>query len=144
MRWRRRSPSKRPGPTTPPPSNRSARPTPRATNGSSRASKAKSKREKLDAAAAQFAKASTALKKALAQLRAVPQPAADQAKLTKWLGYVEDEAELFASAAKKLKAGDKVGAQAMVVRLSHNANLANNQVLAFDFDYCRFDTSKFT
>jgi hypothetical protein len=99
---------------------------------------------KLKPAAAQFAKASAALKKTLGQLRAVPQPTADRAKLTKWLGYVGQEADLFAAAGRKLKAGDKVGAQAMVVRLTHNANLANDQVLAYDFNYCRFDTSKFT
>jgi hypothetical protein len=32
----------------------------------------------------------------------------------------------------------------MVVRLAHNANLANNQVLVFEFTECRFEPSKFT
>jgi hypothetical protein len=84
------------------------------------------------------------LKKAAAQLKAVPQPSADQATLGKWLNYVKAEADLFESVAQKLKAGDKNGAQAMVIRLTHNANLANNQVLAFDFTYCRLEPSKFT
>lgn len=102
------------------------------------------KQGKLKLAAQRFAKASTALKKTLTQLKAVPQPAADQARLTTWLGYVKTEAELFQSTSKKLASGDKMGAQAMVIRLTHNANLANNQVLAFDFTYCRFEPSKFS
>ena len=99
---------------------------------------------KLKPAAKQFSKASAALKKALAQLKAVPKPAADNAKLTKWLGYVKTEAELFASTAKKLKSGDKQGAGKMEVRLTHNANLTNNTVLAFEFHYCRVEPSKFS
>jgi len=102
------------------------------------------KQGKLGPASKQFTRASAALKKTLRQLRAVPRPAADEARLAKWLGYVKTEAELFGSTAKKLAAGNKVGAQAMVIRLTHNANLANNQVLGFDFTYCRFDPSKFT
>ena len=32
----------------------------------------------------------------------------------------------------------------MVVKLTHNANLANNQVLSFGFRYCKLEPSKFT
>jgi hypothetical protein len=99
---------------------------------------------KLGPAAAQFFKAATALKKTLGQLKAVPQPAADAAKLTKWLGDIEGEAKLFEATAKKLKAGDKVGAQRMAILLTHEANLANDEVLVFDFKYCRAEPSKFT
>jgi hypothetical protein len=106
--------------------------------------KAKVKAGKLNVAAGQFASAAKALRKTLAELKAVPQPAADSAKLAKWLSYVKAEADLFGQTAGKLAAGNKIGAQAMVVRLVHNANLANNQVLAFEFTYCRFEPSKFT
>jgi hypothetical protein len=99
---------------------------------------------KLKPAAVQFSRAGAALKKTSRQLGAVPQPAADQARLAKWLGYVKTEAELFQSTAKKLQAGNKNGALAMVIRLEHNANQANNQVLPFSFHYCRFEPSKFT
>jgi hypothetical protein len=99
---------------------------------------------KLKPAAASFAKAASALKKTLTQLKAVPQPTADTAKLTKWLGYIKAEAELFERTAAKLKADDKNGAQAMAIRLTHTVNLANNQVLAFEFTYCRVDPSQFT
>jgi hypothetical protein len=106
--------------------------------------RSKFKSGQLAAAGGQFARASTALKKTTKQLKAVPQPTADQAKLAKWLKYVEEEANLFQQTANKLKAGDKAGAQAMVIRLTHNANQANNQVLGFEFRYCRFEPSKFT
>lgn len=106
--------------------------------------KAEVKAGKLKPAATQFAKASTALKKTWRQLGAVPQPVADQARLAKWLGYVKTEADLFQRTAKKLKAGDKIGAFAMQIRFEHNANQANNQVIPFEFRYCKFEPSKFT
>jgi hypothetical protein len=99
---------------------------------------------KLKVAAGQFANAAKALKTALTQLKAVPQPSADKAKLTKWLSYVKSEVELFESTAAKLNAGDKAGAEHLSVRLTHTVNLANSQVLAFEFNYCHVNPSQFT
>jgi Tfp pilus assembly major pilin PilA len=92
----------------------------------------------------QFGKAGAALKRAHAELKAVPQPSEDQAKLTKWLGLISTEVTLFQKTATQLKAENKTGAQATVIRLQHNANQANNQVIPFEFHYCRFEPSKFT
>jgi hypothetical protein len=102
------------------------------------------KQGNLKPAAAKFAKASTALTKALHQLEGAPQPAADEARLTKWFSYVKIEAELFAAAGKKLKAGDKGGAEQIVAKLTQNANKANLEVLPFGFRYCRLEPAKFT
>lgn len=102
------------------------------------------KEGKLTLAGSKFLKAGTALKKTYAQLAAVEQPAADVARLTKWLGYVKKEAELFTQAGKALKAHNKHKAQKLVNQLTQNANLANSTVLAFNFHYCRFEPSKFT
>jgi gas vesicle protein len=99
---------------------------------------------KLKVAAAKFTKAAAALKQTLRQLKAVPKPTTDAAKLDKWLGFIKNEVELFERTAKKLKAGDKIGAQTMAVRLTSTANKANNQVLTFEFKYCRVDPSQFT
>lgn len=104
----------------------------------------KVKAGQLKAAGTQFEKAGKALHKAILQLKAIPQPTADEAKLAKWLKYVGEEEKLFLKGAKQLKEGNKSGAQATVIRLNHNANQANNQVLAFEFKYCRFEPSKFT
>jgi hypothetical protein len=98
---------------------------------------------KLKLAAGQFAKGATALKKARTQLAAVPKPAADSARLTKWLGYIKTEIGLFEKVSKKLKAGDKRGAQRMAIYLTSTANKANNTVLPYEFKYCRVEPSQF-
>jgi hypothetical protein len=102
------------------------------------------KEGKLKPAAVKFAKASQEQSQALRELKALPQPVADQARLTKWLSYLKIEAELFATAGKKLKAGDKAGAEHITAKLAQNANKANVQVLPFEFHYCRQEPSKFT
>lgn len=106
--------------------------------------RAEVKQGKLKLAATKFEKASSALKTTHRELAAVPQPTADEAKLSKWLGYVKIEAELFHSAAKALKEGNKNKAEQYVVKLTHNATLANNTVLSFNFHYCKLQPSKFT
>jgi hypothetical protein len=103
----------------------------------------KVKSGKYDAAAKQFSGAARALKKTRTQLLAVPKPPEDAAKLTKWLGYAKTEAQLFESIAAKLKNDEVTAAQKMVVRLVSTARQANNQVLEFEFRYCRFQPSKF-
>jgi hypothetical protein len=99
---------------------------------------------KLKPAAAQFAKAARALKSAIAQLQAVPAPAADAARLSKWLGKVSNEAGYFEAVAKKLRAGDKSGAEHLVNKLTTEAGAANNIVIPFEFTYCRLEPSRFT
>jgi hypothetical protein len=97
-----------------------------------------------DKAAAQFNRAAAALEKTLGQIEAVPQPSADEATLGKWLKYVGTEADLLRKAGSALKAHNKVQAQAQVVRLTHNANVANVLVAGFDFTNCKFDPTKFS
>jgi DNA-binding transcriptional regulator PaaX len=102
------------------------------------------KQNKLKQAAVRFNKASAALKKTWRQLKAVQPPVADEARIAKWLGLVKKEADLFAQAAKKLKAGKKGAAQKVVNKLTSTANQANATVLSFEFHFCRFEPSKFT
>lgn len=98
---------------------------------------------KLDSASKKFFAAARALKRTRAQLLAVPKPTADEARLTKWLGYVKTEVQLFEAVGRKLANDQATSAQRMVVRLVSNARQANNQVLDFEFRYCRFQPSKF-
>lgn len=105
--------------------------------------RAKVKAGKLDAAARQFFAAAKALKRTRAQLLQVPKPEADAVRLTKWLGYVKREIELFEAVGRKLAKDEKNAAQKMVIRLISNARQANNLVLDFEFRYCRFQPSKF-
>jgi hypothetical protein len=100
------------------------------------------KKGQLKTAAAKFAKASKEQSQTLRELEALPQPSADAARLTKWFSYLKIESELFATAGKKLKAGDKAGAQHIFAKLSQNINKANLQVLPFGFNYCRLNAAK--
>jgi hypothetical protein len=100
------------------------------------------KKGQLKTAAAKFSKASTAQAQTLRELEALPRPGADEARLGKWFSYLKIEAELFASAGKKLKAGDKPGAERVFAQLTQNVNKANNQVLPFGFNYCRLNAAK--
>jgi hypothetical protein len=102
------------------------------------------KEGKLKPAAAKFAKAAAGQAKALRRLESLGRPAPDEARLAKWFSYLKIEAELFATAGKKLAAGDKAGAEHIVTKLTLNGNKANNEVLPFGFRYCRLETAKFT
>ncbi|HEU4707499.1 MAG TPA: hypothetical protein VFS64_09940 [Solirubrobacterales bacterium] len=98
---------------------------------------------KFKQASRQLSGAARALKRARAELLQVPKPVEDAARLTKWLQGVKVEAELFETAARKLAKGEKNGAQKMIVRLYSNATKTNNQVLDYEFRYCRLQPSKF-
>lgn len=104
----------------------------------------KIKAGQLKVAAGQFTKASTAFGKAVKQLKAVPQPPADTSKLSKWFSYLEKETKMLGEIGKALKEDKKPKAQTLSVQLTRNGNLANNQVLAFEFDYCVIDSSRFS
>jgi hypothetical protein len=99
---------------------------------------------RLAPAAAQFARAASALKKTRGQLAAVPQPPADAARLGKWLAAVKVEASLFGRVAAQLRAGQKGAAERTVAKLTTNADQANNLVIPFEFHYCRFEPARFT
>ncbi|HYH52493.1 MAG TPA: hypothetical protein VD761_00015 [Solirubrobacterales bacterium] len=99
---------------------------------------------KLEKASKRFGRAVTAFDKTIKQISAVPKPAADSVKLTKWIGYLKAERDLLARIGDALGDGDKHKAQTLSVRLNRNSNLANNTILGFDFDYCRIDPSRFS
>ncbi|HXR60318.1 MAG TPA: hypothetical protein VN732_03220 [Solirubrobacterales bacterium] len=98
----------------------------------------------LDSAARRFSRASRALRGTVAELKAIPRPLDDQARLSRWLGFVSAEAELLKKTSRYLAAGKKGAAAGMVVRLKGVASRANNAVFAFEFDYCKFDPARFT
>src|ERR1700709_526367 len=104
----------------------------------------KVKEGKLKVAAGQFTQASAAFAKAITQIKAVPQPVADKAKLGKWIGYLEGEQKLLSEIGAAGKAGNTAKAQSRSVKLTQNGNLANNAVLGFDFNYCLIKQSRFS
>jgi len=91
-----------------------------------------------------FFRAATALGKTIRQIEAVPRPAADEAKLSRWISLLRSEQTYFRKIGAALAAGDKYKAQNLSVKLNRNSNLANNAILALDFKYCRIDPAKFS
>ncbi|MGE5527242.1 MAG: hypothetical protein ACM3Q9_01095 [Methanosarcina sp.] len=103
----------------------------------------KVKEGELAAASRQVARAAKALKRTWRELSQVPRPQSDAAALTRWLTDIKAEAKLFEEVAQKLAKGQKGAAQKLVVRLYSNANRTNNDVLEFEFRYCRLQPSKY-
>jgi hypothetical protein len=99
---------------------------------------------RLKQASTHFSRAVVAFEKAIKQLQVVPKPAADEAKLEKWIGYLEVENRYLGKIGGALAAGQEGKAQTLSVRLNRNSNLANNSVLAFGFNYCRINPSRFS
>jgi len=106
--------------------------------------KGKVRKGQLKPAATQFTKAAAALEKAVKQLKAVPQPPADKAKLAQWLKLTKQEVGFLRQTAKKLRSGDKNGALRMQINLEHTAHKANNLVVGFEFRYCKVEPQKFS
>ncbi len=102
------------------------------------------KADRLSKAGTSMLKAGRALERTYKQLRAIPGPPADAGRLGRWLKKVKVEANVFHSAGKALKQGRKGKASALVVKLNHNADAANNLVVLFGFHNCRFKPSKYT
>jgi hypothetical protein len=102
------------------------------------------KKGRLKLAAAQFKQAAAAFGRAVDQIAAVPQPPADRAKLTRWLGALADEQALLSEIGAALKADKKVLAERLSVRLNHNGRAANLDALGFEFDYCLINASRFS
>jgi hypothetical protein len=102
------------------------------------------KEGKLTAAAAKFRRAGVALKGSLRELKAVPRPAADSARLSRWFGLIATEVRHFERTAGYLAAENKATAVGMVVRLESTAHRANNVVVPFEFHYCRLEPARYT
>lgn len=101
------------------------------------------KKDELVPAGKRFIRASAALAMTVDKIAAVPQPSADSAKLTKWIGYLEKEQTFLQQIGKKLKAKDKYHAEKLAQELNSNNNKANNTVISFNFHECRIDSSRF-
>ncbi|HWB70541.1 MAG TPA: hypothetical protein VG518_11245 [Solirubrobacterales bacterium] len=106
--------------------------------------KSEVKEGELTKASKRFKRAVVAFNKTISQIKAVPEPAADKPKLDKWIGYLKIESSYLGKIGKALGEGNKYKAQNLSVRLNRNSNLANNTVLAFGFDYCRIQPSRFS
>ena len=103
----------------------------------------KVREEKLDAAGAQFIRASTALNKTLKKLKVVAGPPADEQRLEQWLEGVEDESKLLREVGKALQADNRGRADRLSAQLYAGARSTNALVIPFEFRYCVFEPSKY-
>jgi hypothetical protein len=90
-----------------------------------------------------FIRASSALGKTVSQIAQVPKPVEDAAKLTKWIGYLQQEKTYLLQIGQALKSKDKYRAQKLAVQLNRNNNKANNTVISIPFKECRIESSRF-
>lgn len=106
--------------------------------------KGKVKQGKLKRAGRQFTRAAAALKGTLRQLKAVPRPPADEARLAEWLKKIGDQQELLQKIGDALIDENRRKAENLSVRLISGARATNALVVSFGFNYCRFEPSKYT
>jgi hypothetical protein len=101
------------------------------------------KQGKTGPAGKRFIRAAGVLNNSTAKIAKVPQPAADDVKLTKWIGYLKSEGGFLQQIGKALKSGNKYKAQKLAVKLNTNNNKANNTVISFGFKECKIDSSRY-
>jgi hypothetical protein len=99
--------------------------------------------ERLAVAAGKLGSADRIFDRTVDKIAAVPRPQPDSAQLAKWFGYLKLQESYLGRAAAALRAERIVGYQHNAVRFVHNGNLANDVVIAYGFDYCKFKFSRF-
>ena len=99
--------------------------------------------ERLAVAARKLSSAARIFDGTVGEISPVPRPPLDATQLAKWFGYLRLQESYLARAAAALRAERIVQYQHNAVRFVHTGNLANDVVIAFGFDYCRFKFSRF-
>ena len=99
--------------------------------------------ERLDPATKKFAKAGSIFDSTLSRIATVPRPEADRDRLAKWFTYLKRQSSYLDRITAQLHQGNAIKAQRLTARFIHSGNLANNVVLAFGFDWCRFKFSRY-
>lgn len=99
---------------------------------------------KLPSAGGQFVRASEALGKTVTKLAGVPRPAADDARLLKWFGFLKIVKTNLRKVGIALKEDNRVKANHEVIRTERSANAANNVGSIFPFKFCKLTPSRFS
>jgi hypothetical protein len=98
---------------------------------------------RLDQAARKFDKAAREFGRTVQRLEALPRPTADEEILTRWFTHLSQETALLKNFAKRLHKHNTVDLADYVLELRHHANVTNNIVLTFGFDYCLIQTARY-
>ena len=99
--------------------------------------------ERLQVAAGKMARAGRIFNGTVRRISRVPRPASDAEQLAKWFHYLGQQETYLARSAAALRAERIARYQRSSVRFVHTGNLANDVVIFFGFNYCRFKFSRF-
>jgi hypothetical protein len=99
--------------------------------------------ERLAIAARKLSSAGRIFDGTIRAISAVPRPSADAAQLAKWFVDLRHQESYLRGAASALHAQRIVSYQHNAVRFVHTGNLANDVVITYGFNYCRFKFSRF-
>ena len=99
--------------------------------------------ERLAVAAGKLGRAARIFDGTVGKISAVPRPPQDASHLAKWFGYLKLQESYLGRAATALRAEKIPRYQHNAVLFVHNGNLANDVVIAYGFNYCRFKFSRF-
>jgi hypothetical protein len=99
--------------------------------------------ERLRVASRKLARAGRIFDGTVGKISRVPRPDSDSEQLAKWFHYLRLQESYLARSAAALRAEQIARYQRSSVRFVHTGNLANDVVIFFGFDYCRFKFSRF-
>jgi hypothetical protein len=99
--------------------------------------------ERLAVAAGKLSRAARIFDRTVGSISAVQRPPVDAAQLAKWFRYLRLQESYLGRAAAALREERIARYQHNAVRFVHNGNLANDVVIAYGFNYCRFKFSRF-
>ncbi len=100
--------------------------------------------ERLAVAARKLSNAGRIFDGTVRAISAVPRPSTDVPQLAKWFGYLRLQESYLRGAASALRAQRIARYQHNAVRFVHTGNLANDVVIFYGFNYCRFKFSRFS
>jgi hypothetical protein len=101
------------------------------------------KENRISVATSKFEKATKIFGHTIEAIARDPRPPADTERLKKWFFYLNRQEQYLQEISSRLRAAQKIKAQRLIARFIHNGNLANDETLAFGFNYCSFKFSRF-
>jgi hypothetical protein len=114
-----------------------------ATQRAMKGARADVRKERFEAAAGKFARATSIFGSTVKQISAVPRPPDDTDRLKQWFTYLKRQESYLRQITAEYRKDHAIKAGRLTARFIHNGNLANNVVLAFGFDYCSFKFSRY-
>jgi hypothetical protein len=99
--------------------------------------------ERFSVAAKKFAKATAIFGGNVKEISAEPRPSADTERLRKWFSYLKRQQAYLGQITEQLRRDHPTKALRLIQRFIHIGNLANNVVLAFGFNWCSFEFSRY-